>query len=68
MGDANTYKFLVGRLERKIPLGRPRRRWEDNIIMVGRCGLDMSGSGQVPVAGPCEKYNKPSGSVKVPLL
>jgi hypothetical protein len=25
------YKVLVGKLEAKIPLGRPRRRWEDNI-------------------------------------
>jgi hypothetical protein len=25
------YWFLVGRLEGKRPLGRPRRRWEDNI-------------------------------------
>jgi hypothetical protein len=29
----NTYKFVVGKLEGKIPLGRPRRRWEDNIKM-----------------------------------
>jgi hypothetical protein len=26
-------KVLVGKLERKRPLGRPRRRWEDNIKM-----------------------------------
>jgi hypothetical protein len=25
------YKVLVGKPEGKIPLGRPRRRWEDNI-------------------------------------
>jgi hypothetical protein len=25
------YKFLVGKLEGKRPLGRPRRGWEDNI-------------------------------------
>jgi hypothetical protein len=25
------YKVLVGKPERKRPLGRPRRRWEDNI-------------------------------------
>ena len=24
---------LVGKHERKMPLGRPRRRWEDNIKM-----------------------------------
>ena len=37
------YKVLVGKPEEKIPLGRQRRRWEDNIKMdlqeVGRgCG------------------------------
>jgi hypothetical protein len=25
------YNILVGRPERRRPLGRPRRRWEDNI-------------------------------------
>jgi hypothetical protein len=27
----NAYKILVGKPEAKIPLGSPRRRWEDNI-------------------------------------
>ena len=27
------HKVLVGKPERKRPLGRPRRRWEDNIKM-----------------------------------
>jgi hypothetical protein len=27
------HKVLVGKLEGKRPLGRPRRRWEDNIKM-----------------------------------
>ena len=29
----NVYRVLVGKPEGKIPLGRPRRRWEDNIKM-----------------------------------
>jgi hypothetical protein len=29
----NTYSILVGKPEEKRPLGRPRRRWEDNIKM-----------------------------------
>ncbi|KAJ4447031.1 hypothetical protein ANN_09019 [Periplaneta americana] len=29
----NAYRVLVGRPEGKRPLGRPRRRWEDNITM-----------------------------------
>ncbi|KAJ4450707.1 hypothetical protein ANN_02136 [Periplaneta americana] len=34
MGEfRNAYRVLVGRPERKSPLGRPRRRWEDNIKM-----------------------------------
>jgi hypothetical protein len=31
---------------------------------VGRSGLDTSGSGQAPVAGPCEQRSKLSVSVK----
>ena len=27
------YRVLVGKPDGKIPLGRPRRRWEDNIKM-----------------------------------
>jgi hypothetical protein len=27
----NTYRILVGKPEGKRPLGRPRRRWVDNI-------------------------------------
>jgi len=29
----NAYKILVGRPEGKRQLGKPRRRWEDNIKM-----------------------------------
>jgi hypothetical protein len=29
----NAYKILVGKTGEKRPLGRPRRRWEDNIRM-----------------------------------
>jgi hypothetical protein len=33
--------FLVGRSEWKRPLGRPRRRWEDNIKMdLREIGID----------------------------
>jgi hypothetical protein len=38
------YIVLVGKPERKRPLGRPRRRWENNIKMnlqeVGCVGMD----------------------------
>jgi hypothetical protein len=29
--ERGVYRVLVGRPESKRPLGRPRRRWEDNI-------------------------------------
>jgi hypothetical protein len=29
----DVYRVLVGKPEGKRPLGRPRRRWEDNIKM-----------------------------------
>ena len=32
-GRERCAKVLVGKPERKRPLGRPRRRWEDNIKM-----------------------------------
>jgi hypothetical protein len=35
MGEKrNVYRLLVGKPEGKRPLGRPRRRWIDNIKMV----------------------------------
>ena len=34
MGERRgVYRVLVGKTEGKRPLGRPRRRWEDNIKM-----------------------------------
>jgi hypothetical protein len=30
-GEGNGYRILVGIPEGKRPLGRPRRKWEDNI-------------------------------------
>ena len=34
MGERRrVYRLLVGKPGRKSPLGRPRRRWEDNIKM-----------------------------------
>jgi hypothetical protein len=36
----NAYKIFVGKLKGKGKLGRPRRRWEDNIRMDFREGAD----------------------------
>jgi hypothetical protein len=42
MGEGRgVYKVLVGRPESKKPLGRPMRRWKDNIKMdLRETGLD----------------------------
>jgi len=32
-GGGDVHRVLVGKPEGKSPLGRPRRRWEDNIKM-----------------------------------
>ena len=46
--ERGPYRVLVGSLEGKRPLGRPRRIWVDNIRMdlqeVG-CGLDWADPG-----------------------
>ena len=43
-GTTDVYRVLVGKLEGKKQLGRPRRRWKDNIKMclreVGCEGMD----------------------------
>jgi hypothetical protein len=41
MGEVRgAYNILVGRPEGRRPLGRPRRRWEDNIKMdLGKIGF-----------------------------
>jgi hypothetical protein len=40
----NAYKILVGKSEGKRPLGRPSRRWEDNMKIdikeIGMEGVD----------------------------
>ena len=59
------HKVLVGKPEGTRPLGRPRRRWEDNIKMdlqeVGR-GWSWLRIGQV--VGACEYGNELSVSIK----
>jgi hypothetical protein len=47
MVKRNMYRLLIGEAEGKRPLGRPRRRWMDNIKMdvvkVGWGGVDWIG-------------------------
>jgi len=42
-GGRGVYRVLMGESEGKRPLGRPRRRWEDNI----KINLQEVGSGSV---------------------
>jgi hypothetical protein len=65
----NAYKILVGEPEGKRPLGRPRRRWVDNIKMdlreIGWGRMDWIDLAQDrEVEGCCQHGNKHSDSVK----
>jgi len=61
------YRVLVGKREGKRQLGRPRRRWEDNIKMDlqevgGGCGDRMQlAQDRDRVVGTCEYGDEPSG-------
>jgi hypothetical protein len=50
----NAYRLLVGKPEGKRPLGRPRRRWVDNI----RMDLEEVGWGDVDWIGLAQDRNR----------
>jgi hypothetical protein len=55
MGEKrNAYRLLVGEAEGKRPLGRPRRRWVDNI----RIDLGEVGWGDVDCIGMAKDRNR----------
>jgi hypothetical protein len=69
MGEKrNAYRLLVGNPEGKRPLGRPKRRWVDNV----RMDLGEMGWGVVDWIGLAQDRNRwraiesiePSGSMK----
>jgi hypothetical protein len=71
MGEKrNAYILLVGKPEGKRPLGRPRRRWVDNIRMdlgeVGWGDVDWIGLAQdkEQAESSCELGLEPPGSMK----
>jgi hypothetical protein len=47
----NIYKTLVGKLERKRPLGRPRRRWVNmkmaGVVLIGLMWLRIWTNGRL---------------------
>ena len=66
-GGRGMYRVLVGKPEGMRPLGRPRRRWEDNIKMYLQevvCG----GMDWIELAQYRDRWwtlvNEPSGSIK----
>jgi hypothetical protein len=50
----NACRLLVGKSERKRPLGKPRRRWVDNI----RMDLGEVGWGDVDLIGLAKDRNR----------
>jgi hypothetical protein len=69
---AEIYRFPVAKPEGKRQLGRPTRRWKDNLLIkmdlreIRREGraMDSSDPGQRQVSGSCEHGNEPSGLIK----
>ena len=59
--------MLTGKPTGKRPLGRPRRRWDDNIRMdLEEIGINVGNwvnSAQDRVKSPCEFGIEPSGSI-----
>ena len=52
--ERGAYRVLVGKLEGKRPLGRPRRRWVDNI----RMDLQEVGCGYVDWVGLAQDWDR----------
>jgi hypothetical protein len=57
MGGGGVHSVLIGRPEGKIPLERPRRRWEDNINWIGLTRDRVQWR-------VCDHGNEPSDSIK----
>jgi hypothetical protein len=51
----NAYRILVGKPEEKKPLGRPRRRWVNNIKMDLR-GIGLGGMDWIDVAQDRDRW------------
>jgi hypothetical protein len=71
MGEGRgVYRVLVGRPEGKRTLGRPRRRWENNIKLdlkeIGIDGVNWIQLAHIGSSGGgfCVHGNEPSGTIK----
>jgi hypothetical protein len=68
--ERNAYRLLMEKPEGNRPLGRPRRRWVDNIKMhlggIGWGGVDWIGLAldKEQMGSSCEFGDEPSGSIK----
>jgi hypothetical protein len=67
----NAYRILMRKPEGKRQLGRPRRRWMDNVKMdlreMGWGGMewiDLAQDRDQWMDAPCEHVNEPLGSIK----
>jgi hypothetical protein len=58
----NAYRILVGKIEGKRPLGRPRRRWVDNIKIHLR-KIGWSGVDWIDVAQDRDQWRTPVNTV-----
>jgi hypothetical protein len=67
--ETKVYKVLVGKPEGKIPLGRPRRRWEDGIRM-DRREIGLEGVHWIRLAQDRDRWraDEPSGSCATELV
>jgi hypothetical protein len=67
--DRGVHRVLVGKNEGKLPLGRTRHRWGDNIKMAfqevggGSWGLDGFGLEEGQLAGTCGYCEELSSSI-----
>jgi hypothetical protein len=67
MGEKrNAYRLLVGKPEGRRPLGKPRRKWVDNIRMdlFELVWGDVDWIGLAQVESSCEFCIEPSGSIE----
>jgi hypothetical protein len=67
-GREGACSILVGRPEGKTPLGRPKRRWGDNITVdiqkvAGEAWTGLLWLGQGQMEGCCERGNGPPGFI-----